>query len=373
MLAYVTADEPQQRKPRPSGSIPETLNRFYDLAMREHDRRAVLAFGEGKDYAEDPDWRFDRDVIRVALFCQERLKVKAGERVALLGAWSPLWLHAEFGLLGLGVSVVGLDPALSDEQVASALSAAGVRFAVATDAPSAGRLLGSRFRAPSLKVVLAPETGGFDGSVVPLAQLREFGATLDTPERANRFREVARGLEPSHPALWHFESRPGGGVASRQLTQGEAMGLVRGQLTRLAARAGDLVLLDTSAVTLAARIGVHAWTGDGYTTIALAAPRELGAVAGQVRPTGLVARTEGMAGLARELCPEPAGGLERLASAVPGLRPLAARRRLLRLRRALDGRTGGRLRFVMPQGPLPAEAGEGFAFVTTLVAPVSTS
>jgi hypothetical protein len=269
--------------------------------------------------------------------------------------------------------VVGLDPALPDEEVAAALGAAGVRVAVATDAPSAGRLLGLRFRAPSLKVVLAPEVGGLDGAVIPLAQLREFGATLDTPERANRFRDVARSLEPSHPALWHFERRSGGGVASKHLSQGEAMGLVRDQLNRLPPQAGDLVLLDVSAVTLPARIGVHAWVGDGHTTIALGAASELGAAGGRLRPTGLLARPEAVAGLLRVLQPEPPGRLERFARTLPGLRPLADRRRLERLRRALARSTGGRLRFVMSDGPLPEEAGAGLAFLTTLVAPVSPS
>src|SRR5437899_2313185 len=49
-----------------------TLARLFLAAMRRHDRAAVLLHQDGTKWRETPDWRFERQVIRLALFLRER-------------------------------------------------------------------------------------------------------------------------------------------------------------------------------------------------------------------------------------------------------------------------------------------------------------
>jgi acyl-CoA synthetase (AMP-forming)/AMP-acid ligase II len=169
MLLYITPGEPQDREPRPLHSIPDTVTRLYLLGMREHAREGVLFVREGASWEPTPDWRFDRHVIRVALYAQERLRVGAGERVAVLGPLNPSWLLAEFATLGLGAVAVGLSPSLGDEELVAALRETSPRTAFVTDAPSAARLARLRGDHPSLQSALVPEgakgpTAAFPGA-----------------------------------------------------------------------------------------------------------------------------------------------------------------------------------------------------------------
>ncbi|MGH7536694.1 MAG: hypothetical protein ACREMG_14100, partial [Gemmatimonadales bacterium] len=90
MLLYVTTDEGKQRQVRPLHTIPDTVAQLYDLGQREHDRSALLLQAEGAGWAETPDWRFDREVIRIALYWRERLHTTSGQRVAIFGPLSQL-------------------------------------------------------------------------------------------------------------------------------------------------------------------------------------------------------------------------------------------------------------------------------------------
>src|SRR5262245_15735978 len=114
MILYVTTGEPIRRRHQPLPTIPETVAGLFDLGMREHARRAVLAERDGAHWTETPDWRFDRFVIRIALYCSERLELRRGDSVAIFGPLGSLWLALDFALLSQGITSVGLSDALTD-------------------------------------------------------------------------------------------------------------------------------------------------------------------------------------------------------------------------------------------------------------------
>jgi hypothetical protein len=339
------------REVTPLRAVPETLNRLHADAMREHARRSALLAGEGAEWKPTPDWRLDRQIIRLGLYLRERLGVAPGERVVLLSELRPEWLIADLAALGLGAVSVAIDPRLQRDELADALedtgpsvtfvSAAARNLLVSLDgkAPPHGRL-----------IALDPSVTGDD--VISLHGLLEMGGTLDTPERAQSYRADARDLAPDRPAIRHYRQAAGGGWDRVELSQGEVIERLRAGWLREPARPGDLAYVSDPTVSLAARLALYAFLGDGYTTTALAsAGWELSDLA-VLHPTKIVAPAALLAeavraGLASaEERPGSDGGWLRRAAR---LAPLARARRD---RRAVRDALGGRARWVGSTEPL---------------------
>ena len=64
--------------------MPDTLNLLHAQAMREHARGSALLYREDVNWQPTPDWRLDRQVIRLALALRERVGVEPGQRIAQL-------------------------------------------------------------------------------------------------------------------------------------------------------------------------------------------------------------------------------------------------------------------------------------------------
>jgi acyl-CoA synthetase (AMP-forming)/AMP-acid ligase II len=210
MLLYITAEDvmgsegPERRGPRPLHTIPPTVARLYDLGMRHHIREAAMVWWTQDAPETVPDWRLDRLVIRVALYCRERLSLEPGDRVAVFGRLGWLWPAVDFAAMGFGAVAVGIEHDVKDEDVAGLLTQAGPRVAFASDDESARRLRGLKDagRLPPLTAVAGTNAAEGPG-LLPLARLLELAGTLDTAERAQAFRAVAREIAPDVEALWH--------------------------------------------------------------------------------------------------------------------------------------------------------------------------
>ena len=100
-----------------------TLPRLFVRAMRKHDRSAVLLDRDGERRRETPDWRFERQVIRLALFLRDRAALAPGDRVAIVSSLRPELAVAEFAAIAQGATSVAIDPALAADQLALALTA----------------------------------------------------------------------------------------------------------------------------------------------------------------------------------------------------------------------------------------------------------
>jgi hypothetical protein len=346
MLLYITVDDvfpsdsPQRRGPRPLHTIPETVAGLYDLGLRHHVRDAAFKWWTDGTLESVPDWKLDRLAIRTAIFGRERLGLEPGQRVAVFGRLGWLWPVVDFAAMGFGLSAVGLEHDLPDDEVASVLAAASSRVVFASDPASAGRLLGLREagRLPAGTTVVAAGITGPEGQV-SLEFLLDQGGTLDTPERAQSFRAVSRRVEPEAEALWHA-----GRGARVVLTHRQAMTWVAAQLRERPARDGDLAYLEGPRVSLPARLLVAAFVGDGRTTVALGRDDRAADDIKALAPHKALASGPSLAAVCQGRGPRWPLGLDRSWAR----------------RRVLEG-LGGRLRWVEIQSPVDAATAAALA------------
>jgi hypothetical protein len=260
--------ENRTRQVTPLGSVPETLNRLHAQAMREHSRPSVLRFREGAQWRDTPDWRFDRQVIRLGLYLRERTGLEAGERVAIISELTPEWFVADLAAMNLGAASATLDPRLGPDQLATALEeiAPRVTFVSAAAQDTLERLDGKAPRWGELISLDGPRPGT---SATAIGACLDMGGTLDTPERAQAFRAAAREIGPERIALRHYAG-DAAGWRRVELTQGEIVERLRASWLREPPREGDVAYVSDPAASLTARLAVYGFMGDGYTTTALA-------------------------------------------------------------------------------------------------------
>jgi acyl-CoA synthetase (AMP-forming)/AMP-acid ligase II len=337
MLLYITTGEGHDREVRPLATIPDTLNELYQLGMREHARKGVVRCFEGDRWREIPDWRFDREVIQLALSIKEYFAIAEGDAVAILGPRNVLWLQADFAVRGLRAVPVGLQPALTDEQLVDALTESQIRVAIGTDAASADRLANLRPVFYDLETVLAPERESEpDRGIAGLHDLRAQGQILDTPERAANWRYYARQAQSEDLAGVQYVARAADGVMREPFTHGEAIAFVRDRLERYPAGPADVACFQGSEVTRASRLCCCAYVGDGYTEIAL--------------PD--VHATDGCALLAPAKIVVSAGWLHDVSVELAAVSGLGQKRKR---RRIVEARLGPAIRWIEPDGDLAPE------------------
>jgi long-chain acyl-CoA synthetase len=260
---------PREVTPLRTRTMPETLNRLHADAMRNHARANALLAQENGRWNATPDWRLDRQIIRLGLYLRERLGVESGQRVALLSELRPEWLIADLASVGLGAISVAIDSRLEGDELAAALEDAAPSITVASSA-SQRRLQSLDGRAPAHGRVIALDSPAAGDGILRFRELLEMGGTLDTPERAQAFRAGARDVAADQPAIRHYTRATGGGWDRLDLTQGEVIQRLLAGWLRERARPEDLAYVSDPATSLAARLALYAFLGDGYTTTALA-------------------------------------------------------------------------------------------------------
>jgi hypothetical protein len=124
-------------------------------------------------------------------------------------------------------------------------------------------------RVPRHGQLIAMDSTITGDGVLSLPTLLEMGGTLDTPERAQSYRADARSHAPDRPAIRHYR-KAAGGWDRIELSQGEVIERLRAGWLRERARPGDLAYVSDPTVSLASRLALYAFLGDGYTTTALA-------------------------------------------------------------------------------------------------------
>ncbi len=353
MLLYIDSllGEGGARDAKPLHTIPDTLTRLYLLAMREHDRPGVFLQGSGDRWQAMPDWRFDRRVIRTALYARERLDVDAGQRVAIVSELRPEWFLVDFAAAGLGAVSVAVPPDLPADRLAATLEDA---------CPNA--VFFSGLVAKKLSVVGgAPDArswfcfdGGASSTAIDFEKLVELGGTLDTPERAQLFRATAAEAQPDEPAIRHYRSSADACPTHVDLTHREVLERLEDNWAANPPRPGDRVYVSASALSLDLRLLLYAYVGDGHTTVALGnANAEVGEIT-TLRPHGIVVSSEAIEKLMddhgapsnRQGQPEPLSGWRRLAARLTrASRPDSEQQ-------AVVEALGGRARWVAPTTPL---------------------
>src|SRR6266516_785383 len=125
-LAWIAG---HHRPAPPPARGAETVSELYLAAMREHDRKSVTLHWSGDRWEETPDWRLDRQVIRLALYLRERAGVGPGERVVILSPLRREWLLADWAACAQGAAAVAIDPDTPTPALAAALEEIAPRAA----------------------------------------------------------------------------------------------------------------------------------------------------------------------------------------------------------------------------------------------------
>lgn len=63
MLLYIATGEPRDREVAPLHPLPDTMIKLFYLSIRDHLRTAAVRRWDNDQWEDDPDWRFDRQVI----------------------------------------------------------------------------------------------------------------------------------------------------------------------------------------------------------------------------------------------------------------------------------------------------------------------
>jgi non-ribosomal peptide synthetase component F len=238
----------------------DTLAKLFLAAMRKHDRAAVLLHHDGVKWRETPDWRLERQVIRLALLLRERARLAPGDRVAIVSALRPESVVAELAAIAQGAAAVAIDPDLPPADLRAAIDEVAPAVVFVAQAAAAEWASGSSVRA-------VVRFGGRADGAWAWSEALDLGGTLDTPERAQSFRAQAREVLADSRALGHLTTSDGL-LRCEFLTHAEAVERIRALRAGLPARKRAVALV-TAPPTLPARLAMLSFVVDGSTSCAL--------------------------------------------------------------------------------------------------------
>jgi long-subunit acyl-CoA synthetase (AMP-forming) len=267
----------------------ENLGLLLLAVERKHDRTAVLRRRTGAAWQDTPDWRFQRQAMRIALYLKERGQLTAGDRVAIVSRLCPEWTVVQWAALTQGMATAAIDPTLPDAELCAHLAALAPR-AVFVDGDSLNRTLAclESIRGVGAIVVWGGPGGG---QALSWSEVIDLGGSLDTAERANALRAQARAVPPETPALGHAVGT-NGSVAWRFLSHREVVRRVQRVWARSRIARGDVAYVAGGMPSLATSVACLAFTADGYTQVVVGErEHELEDIA-MTRPHKIIASVE---------------------------------------------------------------------------------
>ena len=262
--------------------LAPTLASLFLRAMRRHDRSAVVLHREASRWRETPDWRFERHVIRLALFLRDRAALLPGERVAIVSSLRPELAVTELAAVSQGAACIVIDAELPPDQLSLALAAV-TPAAVILERAAAAERIGSGHR-----MLVALDEKAREGCV--WTEALDLGGTLDTPERAQAFRARAREVPGSAAALGSLIARDGA-VRCQFIDHVEAVRRVETLWADRAPAKGDVTYV-AGVGTVGARIALLAGIMDGLTRCAIGTPGSELSEISELRPKSVVASEE---------------------------------------------------------------------------------
>ncbi len=133
--------------------------------------------------------------------------------------------------------------------------------------------------------------GEAPGRALSWSEALDLGGSLDTAERANAMRALARAVPPDAPALGHAVGA-NGGVTWRFLSQREVVRRVQRVWARSRIASGDVAYVTGEVPSLATTVAVLAFTADGHTQVVIGAKEEALEEIGMTRPHKIIAPVE---------------------------------------------------------------------------------
>jgi hypothetical protein len=297
----------------------DSVGTLHLKAEHGGDPRQVLRWWAGDRWEGIPSWRYYRQVIRVALFLRERLRVAPGDRVLLASQLSPERVVAEWAVVTLGAVLVYGD----GKDLVSRPKAAFVGHRDRATRPSEVTRLGSEGT-----IVFDARDLGSGGRT--FAEVMDLGGTLDTAERAQSFRAFAATLSASSPAVEWMQP---GRATPVTWSHRDLVDRIVDFWGRVPARRGDVAYLAPDARSLRGPyLPIWALVADGKTSTVLGAPGRQADEVAELDPHVLVGHTVAL---------RPSGprekGLEALARLPGAARLFRAARRRIREVLTMDG------------------------------------
>jgi hypothetical protein len=280
-----------------SPSETHTLGQLHLRAERRNVRRAVMQHWAATRWQETPPWRFYRQVIRVGLYLRERLGVEAGDRVVVLSPLRPERIVADWAGAVQGAVMIAVDSDLPSPALASTLGELAPKAVFVTSSSERARLLELQGRPVAAEKVVVfdsevarPPTGDASPSTeLSWSEVLDLGGTLDTAERAQKFRARARAVEPEAPAIAVAEKFTNGSPTWKYLSHAEVVGQIARFRLRSPSREGDLAYVVGDKVSLPALVAVWAFVGDGQTILAFGTPGREAEQIAELRPHRILA------------------------------------------------------------------------------------
>ena len=187
-----------------AGSVEATFPQMLTRLAEEHgDKRVAL---QEKQYGiwQPITWRGYHDRVRDFAHGLDRLGVRSGEFVAVLGDNRPEWLITELAAQALGAAVVGIYPTSVGDEIVHVLTHAEVRVVVAEDQEQVDKLLTLKDQLPEMSAIIYYDPHGLESYEDPL--LRQFvdverDGAADAEQRSGWFAEQVAARTPDDIAV----------------------------------------------------------------------------------------------------------------------------------------------------------------------------
>jgi long-chain acyl-CoA synthetase len=140
-------------EPVPVGKF-STLSELFVNAVERHSKADAFLSKSGGHYRGLGSAEALRQAAALAR-ALDRLGLKRGDRLAIIGENRVEWALADYACLGLGVIVVPVYPTLREPDVASILNDSGSRAVVASTAEQLQKVLNIRSQLPELQLILS--------------------------------------------------------------------------------------------------------------------------------------------------------------------------------------------------------------------------
>ncbi|MDY7036951.1 MAG: AMP-binding protein, partial [Thermodesulfobacteriota bacterium] len=174
----------------------DTLPKLLVIKARKNGEKVAMrqkSLGVWEEYT----WNDYLTEVKYFALGLERLGLKHGDRVSIIGENEPKWYWAELSSQSLGAVPVGIFSDTVPSEVQYLVSHSGSRFVVASDQEQVDKLLEIKEQVPSVEKVIFWDFKGLDNYDDPILiswdEVRDLGVEYDRKDPGAFMRNVSKG------------------------------------------------------------------------------------------------------------------------------------------------------------------------------------